>query len=89
MERNSFEISWSSLWRVFFMLLLVGVFILAKDVILILFLALVISSALDAPVTYLEHKKIPRILGALIIFSIVLSILSLVLYTIVPIAFLE
>ncbi|MEE8131446.1 MAG: AI-2E family transporter, partial [Candidatus Paceibacterota bacterium] len=83
------EISWSSLWRIFFMLLLVVVFILAKEAILILFLAIVISSALDAPVTYLEHKKIPRILGALIIFFIVLSISSLVLYTIVPITFLE
>lgn len=71
------------------MLLLVVVFILAKEALIILFLAIVISSALDAPVSYLESKKIPRILGALMIYLIVLAILSLVLYTIVPIAFLE
>ncbi len=89
MERKPFEITWSSLWRIFFMLLLVVVFILAKEALIILFLAIVISSALDAPVSYLESKKIPRILGALMIYLIVLAILSLVLYTIVPIAFLE
>lgn len=71
------------------MLLLVVVLILAKEAVIILFLAIVISSALDAPVSYLERKKIPRILGSLMIFFIVLSIFSLVLYTIVPIAFLE
>ena len=30
------------------------------------FLALIISSALDMPISYMEKKKIPRILGALI-----------------------
>lgn len=89
MEKKPFEITWSSLWRIFFMLLLVVIFILAKEALIILFLAIVISSALDAPVSYLESKKIPRILGALMIYLIVLAILSLVLYTIVPIAFLE
>lgn len=71
------------------MLVLAVVLILAKEAAIILFLALVISSALDAPVSYLESKKIPRILGTLFIFLAVLIILTLALYTIVPIAFLE
>lgn len=60
-----------------------------RDVVLILLLSLVISSALDAPITFLERKKIPRILGAFSIFIVIVSVLSLILYTIIPVAILE
>ncbi len=86
---NNFEITWASLWRIFFMLLLVITFVLAKEAIVILFLALIISSAIDSPINYLERKKIPRILGTLIIFLIGFSILFLILYAIAPIIFFE
>ncbi|MEK7657806.1 MAG: AI-2E family transporter [Patescibacteria group bacterium] len=83
----NFEISWESLWRVLFMMVFAVALFLIKDVLMILFLALVISSALDAPVNFLERRKIPRILGALIIFIFALAVLALLLYIVVPIAF--
>lgn len=89
MSRDNFEISWGSLWRVF-AIVLFGVFLFfVKDVLALLFLAIIISAALDAPVDWLEKKKIPRILGTLIIFLGVLAILSLILYTVVPVGLLE
>ena len=89
MEKQKFEISWTSLWRVFFMLILVvGLYAIAP-ILTVLFLAIVISSALDAPLNYLESKKIPRLLGILFIFVAIISILFLLLYTIIPIVLIE
>lgn len=83
----NFEISWTSLWRVLFMMVFAIALFLIKDVLIILFLALVISSTLDAPVSFLERWKIPRILGAFLIFMFALAILALLLYTVIPVAF--
>ena len=89
MEKDKFEISWTTLWRVLFMLLFVAALFLARQALIILFLAIVVSSALDGSVSYLQRKKIPRILGALFIFIGVLTILAFLLYTLIPIAIFE
>lgn len=89
MNKKVFEISWASLWRILFIIVFAVALYLIKDVLLALFTALVISSALDAPISYLESKKIPRILGAIFVFLATLSVLSLLLYTIVPVAISE
>ncbi len=86
---NKIEISWLSLWRVLFMMVFTVALFLIKDVLMILFLALVISSAIDAPVSFLERRKIPRILGALLIFIFALAVLALLLYIVIPAAFEE
>ena len=59
---------------------------LLLDVLVILFLALIISSALDAPISFLEKRKIPRILGAIMIF---VALFGVLLYTVIPAAVLE
>ena len=89
MNKKVFEISWASLWRVLFIIAFAIALYLIKDVLLVLFMALVISSALDAPISYLESKKIPRILATIFVFLASLSILALLLYTIVPVAIFE
>lgn len=77
-------LSWKSLWRVFFMALLVLILFVARDVFVALFLAIVIAAALDTPVTYLERHKIPRILATLVIFIIFIFLLALIVYLIFP-----
>ena len=62
---------------------------LLLDVLVILFLALIISSALDAPISFLEKRKIPRILGAIMIFVAVAALFGILLYTVIPAAVLE
>src|SRR3989344_9366545 len=88
MNKN-FDISWVSLWRVLFVIVFAIALYWIKDVLLTLFMALVISSALDAPISYLESKKIPRILATIFVFLSALSVLTLLLYTIVPVAIFE
>ena len=89
MDKKVFDISWVSLWRVLFVIAFAVALYLIKDVLLVLFMALVISSALDAPISYLESKKIPRILATIFVFLAALSVLTLLLYTIVPVAIFE
>ena len=86
---NKLEISWTSLWKILLMIVFGVALYLLRDVLIILALALVISSALDAPISFLERKKIPRILGTILIFLTGAAVLTLLLYAIVPAAIME
>lgn len=71
------------------MIVLATVLFFAADVLIALFLAVVVSSALDPIVSWLENKKIPRILGTLAIYIIVVFMLAFIIYAIIPIALSE
>jgi len=86
---NKLEISWASLWRVVFMIALVIAIYLAGKALLVLFVAIIISAAMDGVVSYLQKKKIPRVVGTIFIFLAVLSVIALILYLIVPVVVFE
>ena len=83
------EITWNSLWRIVIMVTAVSMAYFMREVVAVLFLAIVISSALDAPLNWLERQKIPRIMGILFIMASVFSIVALLIYTVVPIVLIE
>ncbi|MBI4119336.1 MAG: AI-2E family transporter, partial [Parcubacteria group bacterium] len=89
MERMSVTVSWTTLWRIFFMLVLAVVLYLAKDILLAFLLAIVISTALDPLVSLLEKKSIPRIIGTLLVFIMFGGLFAVLIYTVVPLAILE
>lgn len=86
---RTIDISWVSLWRVLFMLIFAVALFLIKEALLVLFLALVISSAIDIPISFLERKRIPRVLGVLLVFISAAAAIFLLLYVVVPVAFYE
>lgn len=71
------------------MLILIGIIYVAFDIWVAVILAIVISSALDPTVSWLEGKKIPRVVGSILIFIILVLILALILYAILPVALTE
>lgn len=71
------------------MILLFGLFYFTRDVLIAVLLAIVISSALDPIVTFLEERKIPRVLGVLGIYILVIAGFALIIYTVVPLALSE
>ncbi|MDI6717601.1 MAG: AI-2E family transporter [Patescibacteria group bacterium] len=89
MERRGIEISWTSLWRIFLILILVVGLYYTRYILVVLALAIVISSALDTPLNFLERKRIPRLLGIIFIFIAFISILFFLLYTVIPITIIE
>jgi len=68
--------------------LMVGLYFI-RDILVFFLLAIVISSAVDAPLTFLEKRKIPRVLGLIFIFITFFLLLAVVLYTIIPISIIE
>lgn len=86
---KDFEVTWTSLWRIVGMLVLVSILYIALDIWVAVLLSIVISSALDPFVTWLERKRIPRVIGTLAIFISLILAIALLLYTVVPIALSE
>ncbi len=87
---NSFEITWGSLWRILVIAGLAVSAYFAQDALLALVLAIIISSALDVPVAFLNERfRIPRLLGATMIFLTALFIFAVAIYIILPVVVLE
>jgi len=90
MNTGVYNIGWTTIWRVFMVIALIAGAFFARDAIIILILAIIISSALDAPVEILSRKlKMPRIAATAIIFITGIIIVMLVLSLILPIAIIE
>ncbi|MBI3088947.1 MAG: AI-2E family transporter [Candidatus Colwellbacteria bacterium] len=89
MPQQVIEVSWGTLWRILAMVVFVTALFLMKEAITMVLLALVIATALHSPVGYLERWRIPRILGAIIIFLIAFAILAFIVYALVPVVILE
>lgn len=83
------EVSWGTLWRLLAMAVFVAALYLTKEAIAIVLLALVISTALHPPVGFLEKRKVPRILGAILLFLILFAVLAFIVYALVPVVLLE
>ena len=89
MKINPIDITWSSLFRILAVLILAVTAYYIREVFVILFIAIIISSALHTPVQYLERKKIPRVLSVLMIFLIALAIVSLIVYAVAPVLIIQ
>lgn len=71
------------------MLIFASILFVARDIVIALFIAIVISSAFEPLVSRLERRKIPRILSTLGVYILGIFILALIIYTVVPLAISE
>lgn len=67
------------------MVAIVAIGYIARDVFVAVVLALVISAALDPFVDWLERRRIPRLIGTLAVYIMVLFVIALILYIVMPI----
>ncbi len=89
MEYKNLNIGWDFLWKIFFMVIFGWIIYLARDVVVALLLAIVISTAFDPIVSFMERKKLPRILGTILIYLVAFFGIGMIIYTLVPIALQE
>ncbi len=82
-------ISWGALWKVLAMMGLVAALFVTREILVAVFLAIIISSALDPWVSFLERKNVPRILGTLAIYIIAILFVAIIIYLLVPVALVE
>ena len=77
-------LSYQSILRVFFVLLVIAFLYIIRDVVALIFVSIVAAAALDPFVDYFQKHKIPRALSILVIYLIVFAIFSLVIAMLVP-----
>jgi len=57
---------------------------LIRDIALMVFVAVVVAAAVGGPVSWLQKKKVPRVLGVAFIYLIILLLLSVTFSMILP-----
>ncbi len=69
-----------------FLLILVLIYFLylINNILTIFFAALILASALDPWVDWMQKKKIPRSLGILLLYFILFAVIALIIYLIIP-----
>jgi predicted PurR-regulated permease PerM len=80
----SINITLGSLFKAVLVLILLYFFYLIRDTLLLLFVSLILASAVDPLVDRLQGKKIPRALSVMFIYLIIFSLIAFILFTIVP-----
>jgi predicted PurR-regulated permease PerM len=65
-DKQTLDISTSSILRVFFVLLLIGFVFAIWQILASIFLAVVVAAAFEPAVHGLQKVKIPRLLGAVV-----------------------
>ncbi len=83
-ERQTLNLSYLSIIRVLLVLLVLFFLYLVREIVAILFIAVILSSAFDPWVDWLQKLKFPRAISILIIYVIMIGILSLAIVLIVP-----
>ncbi len=89
MDKTGLNITWSTLWRILLMVIFAIALFYMRNVLGMLLVGIILSSALHGPVTYLEQKKIPRVLSVLMIYLVGAAVVALLLYTIVPVTLIQ
>lgn len=77
-------ISYQSILRVIFVLLILAFFYVIREVVALVFISIVAAAALDPFVDYFQKHKIPRAVSILVIYLIIFAIFSLVLVMLIP-----
>jgi len=57
---------------------------LIRDILAILFVAIVLSSAMEPSIEWMQKRRIPRIFGIAIIYIILVSVIGISIYLIIP-----
>jgi len=81
---QTINISTSTILRVIFILLALVFLYLIRDILIIVFVAVIIAAAINGPVSWLQRHKVPRLLGVIFIYLLLLLFLALVVTLIFP-----
>lgn len=73
-----FSISLNSILRVFLVLVIIWFAWLIRDIIALVFISLILASAFDPTVDYLQQRRIPRAFGIILIYIVFFSALTMV-----------
>ncbi len=79
------NISTQTILKILLVVVLVGFVSLIKDVLFLLFVALVLAAAIDPSISLLQRRGVPRGFGIAILYIGILGLVSLVVILFVPV----
>lgn len=85
MEQQTINISNASIIKIVLVVLGLIFAYFLRDVLLMIFTALILAVALDRPIDVLQERKVPRFLGAIFIYLLLFSVLGLLFYLVFPV----
>lgn len=83
-QKTTLDISTGSILRVILVLLAIWFLYFVRDIIAVIFISVIIASALSPVIDKICKKKCPRVLAVIAVYLIILALLSAVIYFIVP-----
>lgn len=83
-ERQIIDISTWTIVRVFGVLIAFILLYMLREVVGVLIFAVVLASAMEPTIRWFQSKRIPRILGTLMIFLVAIAILFFAVYLLIP-----
>ena len=83
-QSQTINISTSTILRVILILLALVFLYLIRDILMVVFVAIVIAAAINGPVSWLQRHKVPRLLGVIFIYLLLLLFLALIVTLIFP-----
>ncbi|MDZ7611649.1 MAG: AI-2E family transporter [Candidatus Moranbacteria bacterium] len=84
-ETKQIEISTSTIVKIVLAGLLLWLLFLTREILMLLFVAIIVVSALEPLIGKLEEKKMPRVLGAALVYFAFIVLLVTAIYIIMPI----
>lgn len=84
MPIKKIDISTSTIFR--FILIILGLVLLylTRDILLVLFFAVIVAAGVEGPVSWLQKKGIKRIFGVAIVYALTIIFLAGIVYLIIP-----
>jgi len=83
-QSQTINISTSTILRAIVILLALVFLYLIRDILMIVFVAVIIAAAINGPVSWLQKNKVPRLLGVIFIYLLLLLVIGLIVTLICP-----
>jgi len=83
-QSQTINISTSTILRAIVILLALVFLYLIHDILMIVFVAVIIAAAINGPVSWLQKNKVPRLLGVIFIYLLLLLVIGLIVTLIFP-----
>ena len=83
-QKQTIDISYESIFRIVLVLLVLFLLFYLRQIIFIIFISVIAALIMNPAVGKMKERKIPRVLGASILFLAVLAMIGLFFYIIVP-----
>jgi len=81
---QTFNISTSTIFRVILISLGFVFLYLIRDILLIVFISVIIAAGISGPVNWLHRRRVPRLLGVIFIYLVILLFLALIVALVFP-----